>query len=81
MFIILRHWHRLLHVRALLALRKRGKSEIHRENDGPSFNTRARHQERTTSRTSIWQEAGRQGILYGQPAEEEVQEEVLPGHP
>ena len=80
MFIILGHWHRLLHVRALLAKRKRGKSKIHQVHDGP-FNSRVRHQERTTSRTSIWYEAGRQGIFFGEPAEEEVQEEVLPGDP
>ena len=30
------------------------KSEIHQVHDGPSFNSRLRHQERTTSRTSIW---------------------------
>ena len=40
MFIILGHWHRLLHARALLAKRKRGKSEIHQVHDGPSFNSR-----------------------------------------
>ena len=53
MFVILGHWHRLLHVRALLAKRKRGKSENHQIHDGPSFNSRVRHQERTTSRTPI----------------------------
>ena len=50
------------------------ESAIHQEDDGPSFNSRVRHQERTTSRTPY-----RQGILLGQPVEE-VQEEVLPGH-
>ena len=30
------------------------KSEIYQLYDGPSFNSRVRHQERTTSRTSIW---------------------------
>ena len=54
MFIILDHWHRLLHMRALLAQRKRGESEIHQVYDGRSFNSGVRHQERTTSRTSIW---------------------------
>ena len=34
MLIILGHWHRLLHVRALFAKRKRGKSEIHQVHDG-----------------------------------------------
>ena len=43
MFIILGHWHRLLHVRALLAKRKRGKSEIHQVHDGPPLNSRLRH--------------------------------------
>ena len=38
----------------LLAYRKREKSEIHRVHDGLSFNSWLRHQERTTSRTSIW---------------------------
>ena len=52
-FIILGHWHRLLHVRALLASRKRSESEIHQVYDGSSFNSRQRHQERTTSRTPI----------------------------
>ena len=47
-------WHRVLHVRPLLAKRKRGKSEIHQVHDGPPLNSRLRHQERTTSRTSIW---------------------------
>ena len=64
-----------------LRKKKRGKSAIHQLYYGPPFNSRVRHQERTTSRTSIWKEAGRQGILHGQPAEEEVQKEVLPGHP
>ena len=36
-------------------LRKgRRESEIHQVYDGPSFNSGVRHQERTTSRTSIW---------------------------
>ena len=52
--IILGHRHRLLHVRALLAKRNRGESEIHQENDGPLFSYGVRHKERTTSRTSIW---------------------------
>ena len=39
MFIILGHWHCLLHVRALLAKRKRGKSEIHQVHDGPPFHS------------------------------------------
>ena len=35
-------------------LRKgRGKSEIHQVHDGPPFNSRLRHKERTTSRTPI----------------------------
>ena len=53
-FIILEHWYPLLHVRALLAQRKRGESAIHQLYDGPSFSSGVRHQERTTSRTSIW---------------------------
>ena len=36
-FIILEHWHPLLHVRALLAQRKRCESAIHQLYDGPSF--------------------------------------------
>ena len=31
-----------------------GESAIHQVYDGPSFNSGVRHQERTTSRTSIW---------------------------
>ena len=62
MFIILEHWHRLLHVRALLAQKKRREQEICPVYHGSSFNSRVRNQEMTTSRTSIWQEAGRQGI-------------------
>ena len=54
MSIILEHWRRLLHVRALLSSRKRGESAIHQVYDGHSFNSRVRDQERTTSRTSIW---------------------------
>ena len=50
-----------------------GISEIHQVHDGPSLNSRVRHQERTTSRISIWQEAGRQRITYGSPVEEEMQ--------
>ena len=38
---ILEHWHRLLHVRALPAQRKRGESAIHQVYDGPSFNFRS----------------------------------------
>ena len=45
MFIILGHWHCLLHVRALLAQKKRGKSEIHQVHDGPPFHSRLRHDE------------------------------------
>ena len=37
-----------------LRKRKRGESAIHQVFDGPSFNSGVRHQERTTSRTSIW---------------------------
>ena len=65
MFIILEHWYTLLHVRAFLAQRKRGESAIHQLYDWPSFSSGVRHQERTTSRTSIWSIAGRQGIPYG----------------
>ena len=36
-FIILEYWYTLLHVRAFLALRKRGQSKIHQLYDGPSF--------------------------------------------
>ena len=39
MFIILEHWHRLLHVRALLAQRKRSESAIHQK----SWETREYH--------------------------------------
>ena len=62
-------------------VKEEGKSEIHHAHDGPSFSPRVCHQERTTSQTSIRSEAGRQGILYCQQAEEEVQEEVLPVYP
>ena len=41
MFIILEHWYPLLHVRALLAQRKRGESAIHQLHDGPSFSSRS----------------------------------------
>ena len=54
MFIIVEHWYTLLHVRAFIAQRKRGESAIHQLYDGPSFSSGARHQERTTSWTSIW---------------------------
>ena len=37
--------------------------------------------ERATSRAPLREEAGRQGILHRQPAQEEVQKEVLPGYP
>ena len=53
MFIILEHWYPLLHVRAFLAQGKRGESAIHQLYDGPPFNSRVPHQERTTSRTPI----------------------------
>ena len=33
---------------------ERSESEIHQTHDGPPFHSRLRHQERTTSRTSIW---------------------------
>ena len=39
---------------AFLALRKRGRSKIHQLYDGPSFSPWVRHQERNSSRTSIW---------------------------
>ena len=46
MFIILVHWRCLVRVRALLAQRKRTKSEIHQVHDGPSFNSRLRIKKR-----------------------------------
>ena len=39
------------------------------------------HKERATSRAPLREEARRQGILHRQPAQEEVQKEVLPGYP
>ena len=53
MFIILEYWYPLLHVRAFLAQRNRGQPEIRQMYDGPSFSSRVRYQERTTSWTSI----------------------------
>ena len=81
MFIILGHWQCLVHVRALLAKRKRGESEIHQVHDGPPFHCRIRHKERATSRAPLREEARRQGILHCPSAQEEVQKEVLPGYP
>ena len=43
MFNILGHWHHLLHVRALLAKKKSGESEIREVHDGPLFNSQLRH--------------------------------------
>ena len=48
-----------------LLLKKRGGSAIHQLYDGPSVSSGIRHQERTTSWTSIWWKAGRQGIPHG----------------
>ena len=42
-------WHRLLHMRALLAERNRGQSKIRFLYDGPSFTPRVCHQEGKTS--------------------------------
>ena len=64
-----------------LAQRKRGKSEFRQVHGGPPFHSRLRHQERTTLRTPTREEAGRQGILHRQQAQEEVQKKVLPGYP
>ena len=45
--------------------KERRESSIHLLNDGPSVSSGVRHQERKTSRTSIWLKAGKQGIPYG----------------
>ena len=75
MFVMLEQWHRLLHVRAFYAVNHQFIKYTMDLLSVPDVI------ERTTSRTSIWYKAGRQGILFGQPIEEKVQEEVLPGHP
>ena len=49
--------HRLLHMRAFLA-GNRGQSRFHEIFDGPSFNSRVRHQEGKTSRPQIWEKPG-----------------------
>ena len=79
-FIILGHRHRPLHVRTLLAKRKKGKSEIHPVHGGPPFFSRLLHKENATSRAPLREEIRRRGILHRQPAQEKVQK-VLPGYP
>ena len=53
MFIILGHWYIFLHVRALLAWRKRWKSEIHQVHDELPVNFWLLYKERATSRAPI----------------------------
>ena len=78
LFIMLEHWDTLLYMRAFFAQRRRDESAVHQLYDGPSFSSGVRHQETTTSWTSIWLKVGRQGTLYGWPVEEKIQEKVFP---
>ena len=56
MFIILGHWHCLLHVRALLAKRNRGKSEIRQVHSRSPLDSQLLHQEFATPRAPLREE-------------------------
>ena len=81
MFIILGHWHRLLHVRALLAKRNRGdKKFVQYTMDllciPDYFSKKGR-----PTRAPLREEARGQRILRRPFTQEEVQQEELFGHP
>ena len=81
MFIILGRRHRLLHMRALLANRNRGEQEIHQVHDD-FFSILDYYIKKGQPHGHRYgRKPGRQGILHRQPAEKEVQKEVLPGYP
>ena len=82
MSIILGRWHRLLHVRALLAKRDGGKQEICPVHHGSPLDSRLLNQERTTPRAPLREEARGSRELHREFAQEEMQEEEeLLGYP
>ena len=78
--MILGHRHRLLHVRALLAKRNRGESEIRSMHNGSLSLLFPTTTKRATPWASLREEARGQGVLHRQFAQEEVQK-VLLGYP
>ena len=81
MSIILGRRHRLLHVRALFAKRNGGEQEICPGHHGSLFDSQLLHQERATPRPPLREEGRGSRVLHREFAQEEMQEEVLLGHP
>ena len=73
--IILGHWHRLLHVRAVLAKRERGKQEVRQVHHGRPLLSQLLHQNGATPRAPLRKEARGPRILHRKFAQEEMQEE------
>ena len=74
MFIILGHWHRLLHVRALLAKRNGGEQEMCPVHHGSPLDSQLLHKERATPRAPLREEARGSRVLHRELAPEEMQE-------
>ena len=81
MSIILGRWHRLLHVRALLAKRNGGEQEICPVHHGSPLDSQLLHKERATPRAPLREEAMGSRVLHREFAQEEMQEKVLLGYP
>ena len=81
MFVLLEPWHRLLHVRELLAKWNRGEQEFCPVHHGSSFDSQLLEKVKTTPRASLREEARGSQVLHREFAQEEMQEEVLLGYP
>ena len=79
MSIILGRWHRLVHVRALLA--KRNGGEICPVHHGSPLDSQLLYKERATPRAPLREEASGSRVLHREFAQEEMQEEELLGYP
>ena len=81
MSIILGRWHRVFHVRALLAKRNGGEQEIRQVHSWLFLDSELLYKERVTPRAPLWEEARCSRVLHREFAQEEMQEEVLLGYP
>ena len=73
MFIILGHWHRLLHVRAFLAKRNGGEKEICQVHSRSPLDSQLLHKERATPRAPLRDEARGPRVLHREFVQEEMQ--------
>ena len=80
MSIVLGHWHRLLHVRALLARWNGGEQEICQVHSWLLFDSQLLHQERSTPRSPLREERSGSRVVHRESAQEEMQEERFLGY-